>query len=642
MEYLPCRLVDTFRSEHASLRQYTRYASDCWDSEARLDYIFASPRLVSHFPLLDVSVLTDYTISDHHPVVAVFQCPSPILLSQPPLPPCIFRKLSSDEKQQFSNSVLLIPDWCRDLQDAPARAPLEESIAATDSLLMRVGSAYHKITRLKPQRKDQEGYGKLRKLLFSPPPPSSPAFPEHIAEVQSVPNTLRSSDETKAKRKLHSSLVRGVQMKSTVARSCIYKLLATFARKHLRAQAFAHDIPSEIQHGGLPGHKCADHLYHLKALYAKSKKSYSLFIDFNKASNSVPHGTLRTVLERANFSTSTIFLIKQLYSFPQDSPVINGPTPHAYLQTRCLRQGCPLSPLLFILYLNSLFNHFFATVPPPRANARTSHHAYIHDILIRSEDVIYIQNSLNYLDGPARDWGLDMNVSKTEVHANGTAPQKELLTPRRSGLLTYNKKTGRPHTCNKYLGVYLFTCHQAKGLFHMLKAEIQFFFAGLSPLPLTLSEKVRLTNSQLVPALAYRLITHSPSPNQLEKLQSLIWAGVASRSITRLVFSKDRFAARPKGGLGMKFLPHSVHIATVNYGLRALCGLAPKSVGPLYVQSLLSSNQRASDPVQNSFIDSIHARGISFHSIGPWRPTGIRDLTPGTQLTVRFTSGQAT
>ena len=176
----------------------------------------------------------------------------------------------------------------------------------------------------------------------------------------------------------------------------------------------------------------------------------------------------------------------------------------------------------------------------------------------------------------------------------------------------------------------------------MLKAEIQSYFARLSPLPLTLSEKVRLTNSQLVPALAYRLITHSLSPNQLEKLQSLIWAGLASRSITRLVSPKDRFAALPKGGLGMKFLPHSVHVATVNYGLRALCGLAPKSVGPLYVQSLLSSNQRASDPVQNSFMDPIHALGISFHSIGPWKPTAIRDLMPGTQLTVRFKSGQAT
>ena len=81
----------------------------------------------------------------------------------------------------------------------------------------------------------------------------------------------------------------------------------------------------------------------------------------------------------------------------------------------------------------------------------------------------------------------------------------------------------------------------------MLKAEIQSYFARLSPLPLTFSEKIRLTNSQLVPALAYRLITHSLCPDQLEKLQSLIRAGVASQSITHLVTPKDRFAACPKG-----------------------------------------------------------------------------------------------
>ena len=105
--------------------------------------------------------------------------------------------------------------------------------------------------------------------------------------------------------------------------------------------------------------------------------------------------------------------------------------------------------------------------------------------------------------------------------ASGTAPQKEFLTPRGSEFHTYNKKTGRPHTCYKYLGVYLFTCHQAKGLFHMLKAEIQSYFARLSLLPLTLSEKVRLTNSQLVPALAYRLITHSLPPTSSKSFRHL-------------------------------------------------------------------------------------------------------------------------
>ena len=239
VEYLPSRLVDTFRSEHPSLRQYTRYASDRWDSEARLDYIFAFPRLMSHFPLLDASVLTDYTISDHHPVVAVFQCPSPLLLSQPPLPPCIFRKPSSDEKQRFTKNIQRISDWCQDLQDVPARARLEEIVTATDSLLMQVGLAFHKVTRPKPQRKDQEG---------SPPRPSSPAFPEHLAEVQYVVNTLRSSYETKVKRKLHSSLVRGVQMKSTVARTLCPKDLEPLVVKDPNTKELLSD-PADVAKG---------------------------------------------------------------------------------------------------------------------------------------------------------------------------------------------------------------------------------------------------------------------------------------------------------------------------------------------------------------------------------------------------------
>ena len=151
-------------------------------------------------------------------------------------------------------------------------------------------------------------------------------------------------------------------------------------------------------------------------------------------------------------------------------------------------------------------------MPPPRTNARTSHHTYIDNIHIKSEDVVYIQNSLNYFDGPARAWGLDMNVSKRKSTLMAQPPKKDFLTPGGFEFLTYNKKTRRPHTCYKYLGVYLFTHHQAKGLFHMLKADIQSYFARLSPLPLTLREKVRLTNSQLVPALTYCLITHSLPP----------------------------------------------------------------------------------------------------------------------------------
>ena len=47
-------------------------------------------------------------------------------------------------------------------------------------------------------------------------------------------------------------------------------------------------------------------------------------------------------------------------------------------------------------------------------------------------------------------------------------------------------------------------------------------------------------------------------------------------------------------------------------------------------------------PSRLFFVDSIHALGISSHSIGRSKPTVIQDPKPGTQLTVKFKSGHAT
>ena len=133
----------------------------------------------------------------------------------------------------------------------------------------------------------------------------------------------------------------------------------------------------------------------------------------------------------------------------------------------------------------------------------------------------------------------------------------------------------------------------------MIRSEILSYFSRLSPLPLTLSKKVRLVNSQLIPAVAYRLTAHPLPPQAVASLEDFIWRGLAKGSITRLVSLKDRYASRARGGLGIKCLAHSVHTATVNFALRALHGRAPPSVCGLVTNSLLGPNQHGSDEIQN-------------------------------------------
>ena len=221
--------------------------------------------------------------------------------------------------------------------------------------------------------------------------------------------------------------------------------------RHLQNQALQHKVLLSNQHGRLRKHQCSDHKLHVKAQYANAEGSYALYIHFNKAFKSVPHRELFQVLGHNGFSSTAVDIIKRLYSAPLDTPVIGGQTPVQFLQRRRVRQGCPLSPLLLILYPNALLADFRATHPPPPDKTCTQH-VFVDDIPIQSEYPDYIQSTLNLLDHNDMVCGLDMNVSKTEVQAIGKSPQRESFTTRNNISSTINPNMRRPATSSNVSG----------------------------------------------------------------------------------------------------------------------------------------------------------------------------------------------
>ena len=161
------------------------------------------------------------------------------------------------------------------------------------------------------------------------------------------------------------------------------------------------------QHGGLAAHRTADHIYHIKALQIKNKQAYHLYIDFNKAFNSIPQQALIYTLQYYNLPTHLIDTLKHLYTHPYERPLINGQHMGEHKQIRGVRQGCPLSPLLFNLYLNIILH----TLPKVCAFTESDTiHSYIDDILIRSNSPHIIQKAYTFFHTTARQLGLDMNA----------------------------------------------------------------------------------------------------------------------------------------------------------------------------------------------------------------------------------------
>ena len=208
----------------------------------------------------------------------------------------------------------------------------------------------------------------------------------------------------------------------------VYKLVARHATSTLQALIKDHTLIHHSQRGGMPNFRTMDHLFHVTAEVARCPQAYDFYIDFNKAFTSVPHSTLRRVLHHYRMPIGLVDLIGGLYAHPQDAPLNNNTTPHRYLQTRGLRQGCPMSPVLFILYANVLL-HAAPTPSPSERPVETKAPAFIDDKLYQSPSQTYIQKLINFYDKGARTWGLHMNCDKFEVHALGGVPQHDFQCP---------------------------------------------------------------------------------------------------------------------------------------------------------------------------------------------------------------------
>ncbi len=135
-----------------------------------------------------------------------------------------------------------------------------------------------------------------------------------------------------------------------------YKLLSkTLA---VRLADVTPDIIHKAQAGFVPGRKIHNHtqLARMMMLWAEKNESNGAIValDQEKAYDKVAHDYLWKVLERFGIPASFIKLTQSLYTNATTSVMINGVLSKAYRVYRGVRQGDPLSCLLFDLAIEPL------------------------------------------------------------------------------------------------------------------------------------------------------------------------------------------------------------------------------------------------------------------------------------------------
>ncbi|OWZ11565.1 Pol Polyprotein [Phytophthora megakarya] len=127
-----------------------------------------------------------------------------------------------------------------------------------------------------------------------------------------------------------------------------------------RLQRFLPDLIHSDQKGFVKGRSLHHHVRFLhdiqSLLQRRGAKGYALFLDFAKAYDRVNWNYLFQVLERAGFGEVFCSWVRLLYSGVQATLSLNGTLQEALFPTRGVKQGDPLSSLLFVLSIEPLGN----------------------------------------------------------------------------------------------------------------------------------------------------------------------------------------------------------------------------------------------------------------------------------------------
>lgn len=161
----------------------------------------------------------------------------------------------------------------------------------------------------------------------------------------------------------------------------------------------------------------------LKRRSIKNKPTFCAFIDMKKAFDTVPHGALLAKLESAGVGGRALDLIRKLYS--QSTFAVRGGfglTEEIQL-LRGVRQGCPLSSLLFNVFINDILSENVRNglgVETPGLEGFISGLLFADDLCLLADSEAELQVLLDSASTWAKKWGMTFGIKKCAVVATLT------------------------------------------------------------------------------------------------------------------------------------------------------------------------------------------------------------------------------
>ena len=265
-----------------------------------------------------------------------------------------------------------------------------------------------------------------------------------------------------------------------------------------------------------------------------------LFLDWKQAFDSLDHSAMLEALERFGLSRRMVDNIRAIYTSPTFETQGTGGSAKGAVCSG-IRQGCPLSPYLFIIVLSVIFEDLEDTLRRQGIPSNTWSEGYpvadveyADDTLLIARTIPQLQSHLSALEDIASEYGMSLNDIKTELLLKHDQP----VTPPRfaDGTLVPTSYTV------KYLGSLINWQKPFEVAFRHRAALAEEAYKKLRLIwnsTLSQHKKIRIFQSTFVPVLVYGLDALTLTTPHIKKIDAYY-----IRFLRRVIGIKASFYSR--------------------------------------------------------------------------------------------------
>ena len=256
----------------------------------------------------------------------------------------------------------------------------------------------------------------------------------------------------------------------------------------------------------------------LEHRYKYRQTTTACFIDFRAAFDSVDRESLWLILKADGLPDKLINLLKSYYSSTRARVRVYGEESEGFALNSGVRQGYPLSPVLF----NYVIDWIMCQALADYRGVQLSPDLYVtdlefaDDIVVLGDTALALQPVLSRIDHFAKALGLEINTSKTKIFStSNTTPLQDVHV---------NGEIVQCVTSFKYLGSTLLPNGQAKDevrlrIDNARKAFLQLRRTLWARSEISLRTKLRIFRAAIRPILTYGCETWPMRVEDTKKLE---------------------------------------------------------------------------------------------------------------------------